>query len=294
MRGYTGRLLAVMGILLGGAAGRAADDAEAVQRQKDTARAIWKQLESDDALVLEETPHLLIFGSGALTPKQLRDLGGLLEARYRLARQALKVEPKETLWPGKLTVYLIGDRRGFNSFMRTVAKQRPNPDESSVLSVRGDQPFVAGCTPQTKGEPSLEAQVGEQVAAAVLVRRGGEGLPEWLIAGFGRATAWKAAPSATYSERMQVKKLIPGRTAVDVWDGKLDAREATLLRASLVDFLAYGPGAASFPKLVEAFKPEANGQPKTTAAALKAAKLDPADLNRKWLGFVLYGSGRGR
>jgi hypothetical protein len=288
MRGRTGRILAVLALSLSGTGVRG-DDAEALARQRDAALAAWKQLHEDEAPASEETAHLLILAPGRMTPKQLRDLGQALEARYGLARKALKLDPKETLWPGKLTVYLLGDRRAYNSFLRTIAKQRPSADESGVFSVRGDPAFVAVGPPQAKNEPSMEAQAGEQLASAVLVKKGGEGLPGWVIAGFGRATAWQAAPALHYGERTHVKKLVRGHTAPDIWDDKLSAVEAPLLRASLVDFLAYGPGAASFPKFVDAFKPDAGGRAKTMAQALKAVGYDPDRLNNAWLTWLARG-----
>jgi hypothetical protein len=62
----------------------------------------------------------------------------------------------------------------------------------------------------------------------------------------------------------------------------LDASEAAILQWSLVDFLAYGPEAAKFPKLVNGFKPD-DGQPmKTFAQALEAAEMTADKLDKSW------------
>jgi hypothetical protein len=283
-------MLVLAATLLGRDALALADDAEVVARQKQTALANWKLVYEDDSQpVLEETAHFLIYGSGSLTPKQFKDAAAALETRYKLARASLKVGAKETLWPGKLTVYLIVERRLFSTFMRTIAKQRPSTDDSGVFSLRGAESFIAACPPQTKYDPSLENQAGEQLAAAILSQRGGGALPDWLIAGFGRATSWRAAPSVHFNDRNAAKRLVKVNSLNDVWDGKLNAEEAPVLRASLVEFLAYGPGAETFPKFIEAFKPAPNGQPKTVAEALKAVRYEPERLNQRWHAWVATG-----
>src|SRR5262249_2413337 len=149
-----------------------------VKEQKETAVAIWKQMYGDEAPATEETAHFLLFGPGPMTPKQLRDLGNALEARASLARTALKIDAKEELWAGKLTVVLIDNHRHFGTFMRTVAKQRPSADVSGVFSLKAPNPYIAACPPQRKFDPTLELQAGEQLVAALVTKRGGEALPE--------------------------------------------------------------------------------------------------------------------
>jgi hypothetical protein len=286
MRCHLGLLLAMAGLCCSGTATRGDDQNDPVKKQKETASANWKQLYGEENAATEETGHLLIYGPGTMTARHLKDLGIALETRYDLARRVLKMEPKEELWPGKLAVYLLEDRKSFNTFMRTIARRRPDNDESGVFSLRDGLPFVAACHPQNKYDSGQEAQAGDQLAGAILTKKGGDSLPEWLLAGFGRATAWRAAPTVYYNQRTQARKLIKGHSAEDVWNGKLNAEEAAILRASLVDFLAFGPGAASFPQFVDGFKPAQNNQSKTTPDALKAARLEPDRLNRAWSAWV--------
>jgi hypothetical protein len=281
----------VLAAALVGTRGRAgADDTEVVARQKETAGANWKMIHEDDVQpVLEETAHFLIYGSASLTPRQFKEAATGLEARYKLARSCLKLSPKESLWPGKLTVYLIAEPRVFSTFMRTVAKRRPSTDDSGVFSLRGPQSFVAACPPQTRYDSSLENQAGEQMTAAILSQRGGGAMPNWLTTGFARATSWRTNPSASFNDRNTVKRLVKFHSSNDIWEGKLNAEEAPLLRASLAEFLAYGPGAESFPKLIEAFKPAQNGEPKPLADAFKAVRYEPERLNQRWHTWVATG-----
>jgi len=258
-------------------------------RQQETAEANWKLLFGEANAITEETAHVLIYGLATMTARQFKDLGIGLEARYTLARKALKMGPKEESWPGKIAVYLLEDAKTFHRFMRTVAKRRPDTEDSGVFGVSSDTPFVAACPPQTKHESAMDAQAGEQLAAAVLSKRGGDSIPDWLVVGFGRATAWRVAPAQYYNQRMQVKRLIKNHTAEDVWSGKLSVEEAPLLRASFAEFLAYGPGAETFPKLVDGFKPGPNGQAKSVLEAFKSVRLEPERINKAWLAFVAKG-----
>ena len=76
------------------------------------------------------------------------------------------------------------------------------------------------------------------------------------------------------------------RKASDVWGGNLDVEEATVLRASLVDYLAYGPGASKFIPFLEGFRPGENMATKTTAQALEATTIMADRLDRAWRGWL--------
>jgi hypothetical protein len=264
------------------------DDTGAAKAQKAAAYANWKRIFGNEAVpTSEETTHLLLFASAGMTEKQVKDLGTALETQYGTAFKALKLESKDALWNGKLSVYLLDERRQFNSFMRLVAKQRPESDETGTFVLRNDAPFIAAGPPQGKTEASMIMQVGEQLGAAMLSKVAGESLPDWVAAGFGRATVWRAAPyiRPVKDDRSQVRRLVTAgrRTAADVWGGTLKADEAIVLRASLLDYLAYGPGSRSFAKFIEGYLPdEGVNREKTTAEALKFARISPEGLDAGW------------
>jgi hypothetical protein len=276
-------------MLVGAGSLRAAEDSDILKQQRETARANWKMLFDNDTLAEEETTHFLLLGSQALKPRQLKEVGASLEKQLALVRPVLKIGPKEELWPGKLTVYLLEERSIFNTFMRTIARKRPSPDDSGVFSLNAP-PYIAASPPQQKYHPGLEGQAGEQLAAALLAKKCRDTLPDWLVAGFGRAILWRSAPGTYFQERTQVKKLVRSYTADDVWSGKPNAEDAALLRASLVEFLAFGPGANYFSKILDGFKPGENGQPKTTLDALKSIRADfPDTIGSTWPAWVAKG-----
>jgi hypothetical protein len=289
-------LLAVLGSAsLMSVALQAQEEAEKLAAQKKAARDNWALLEAGEA-ASQETEHLFILAPKSME-RRLKEVGGNLEKSYGMAAKAVLTKPKEELWAGKLTVYLIPEREQFTTFARRVEKRRLEEDESGSHSVDGDLPHAAAGPARVKGDPSLEHQAAAQIAAAILQQKAGAKvpLPEWLVLGFGRATVWRVAPTdkTVIGDRRLVKSFIVGkkRTAADVWNGTLESEEAGVLRASLAEFLAYGPGAAKFPALLSGFKPAENQESRTIAQALESAKLDPKAIEARWGAWAL-GSGK--
>jgi len=263
-----------------------ADDAlTTAQRQHEQALARWKRVMGEVPPIQAESAHFIVLSSSPHTAMQVKNLAATLERALTLARKPLRYEPQDEVWPGKAGVYLLDEPEQLHTFMLAVAKKRPDPDSLGVASLRRDFPFVAGCGGTEKYDPNAADQVVEQLAAAMLTSKVGRDAPDWVVSGFGRATVWHASPAAisTRSQRALARKLLAaGRSADDVWSGKLSAFEAGPLQASLVDFLAYGLGPQKFTALAEAFRPERPRQQKTAAEAFRAAGLDPTGINRVW------------
>jgi len=263
----------------------AQDAAEQLMAQKKMARDNWALLELGDP-ASHETEHLLILAPKS-TERRLKDIAVNLERSHGVAAKALQLTQEESL-PGKLTVYLLPERDQFTPFVRRVEKRRLEDNEAGSHIVDGDAPHAAASSPRSKGDPNLDHQAAVQVAAALLQHKAGAKVPvpEWLVLGFGRATAWRAMPAdkAVLNERRLARTLIASkkRTAADVWDGTLEVEEAGVLRASLAEFLAYGPGAGKFPALLIGFKPEENQDNRTIAQALESAAIDPKVIEARW------------
>jgi len=276
----------------GGAAIRAQETGDPLARQRKAAHDNWALLEAG-AGASHETEHLLMYAPKAMD-RRLKEIGGNLEKSYALAVKALQVK-KEEAWPGKLTVYLLPERDQLRSFVRRVESRRLEEEETGSHSGEADVPHAAASSPRSKGDLGIEHQAAAQVGAALLQRKAGAKvpLPDWIVLGFGRATAWRVAPAdkAVLDDRRLVKALIGGkkRTAADVWDGTLETEEAGVLRASLAEFLAYGPGAAKFPALVTGFKPGENQESRTFAQALESSGLDAKVIEARWGPWALAG-----
>ena len=289
MRGDRRAVLAVLVLLLGAAGLPAADEPDdKLAEQKKAAEANWDLLELGEP-AKHETAHLLLYGPAA-DERKLKDWGALLEKQYETARKGLGLDPKdERWWPGKLAVYLFAEREHFTTFVRRVEKRRLDAGEAGTYRVAGDLPHVAAGPPRARGEPGVEVQAAEQLAAGMLHRKVGPKVPvpDWVLSGFGRATYDRTVPAASAADRAQAARLVKaGRTAMDAW-GSLGADEAGVLQASLVDFLAYSAGPTKFLAFAAAFEPEENLEKKTAWQALDAAGIKPDALNKAWQGWAL-------
>jgi hypothetical protein len=272
------------------AAARADEAAEKLDALKKKAQASWAVLEAGEP-VLHETAHFLIVADKGLE-KRLKDIGAMLEKGETKAADALKLDPKEPLWPVKLTVYLVAEREHYTTFVRRVEKRRLEGNETGSFDVDSDEPHVIGSPPRTKNDPGVEAQAVQQLAEALLQKKAGRKVlvPGWLILGFGRATYARINPLdiGVKAERARAAELVgkQKKTGAQVWGGELDGDEESVLGFSLADYLAYGPGASKFPAIVEAFKPEENQDKKTTAQVFEALGIKGDKLDTAWKAWV--------
>jgi hypothetical protein len=263
--------------------------------QQKAALDNWAALDAGEAAT-HETEHLFIIAPRTVE-RRLKEIGGNLEKSFAVAVKALQLKPKEDLWPGRLTVYLFPERDKLATFIRRIEKRRVEEDDFGSHSIDGEIPHAAAGSARDKTNPSLEQQAGIQVAAALLQKKAGEKvlLPDWLLGGFGRATVWRALPAdkGVANDRKLAKTFIAGkkRNPPDVWNNLVEAEEAGVLRASLAEFLAYGPGAAKFPALVVGFRPGENQESRTIEQALESAGLEPKLIEARWAAWAL-GSGK--
>jgi hypothetical protein len=253
------------------------------------AQANWKNVAGDARPDHEETEHFLLYGK--VPARMLKIVGALLEREYGLARKVLGLD-QEDPWTGKVAVYFFRDRRKFTSFVRKVEKRRPEGDDLGSFVLRGDFPHLAAGPPQGSEDASAETQAGIQLATGLLTKVAERPLPDWLNIGFGRAT-WSRTltPRERTAERRRALKALVAKkaSAQDVWDGNVTGEEAVVLRGSLVDFLAYGPGRAKFRAFLEGYKSDPMQPRKNTLDALKAARIDPTQLNKRWKYWVRTG-----
>jgi hypothetical protein len=252
-----------------------------VAAQKREAQSTWAQLEIGD-FAHAETPHLLVYAPKSFTGR-LKEIGVQLEKAHAAATKSLQFKPMEDAWPGKLTVYLFADREHFASFIRRVMKRRVEADELGAYRVDDDLPLVGAASSKAMTDPKVEVQAAQQIGEALLARKAGKNVevPEWVVTGFGRATAVRAGlrPADT---PVAAKLVAAGRKAADVWGGALSADEAGILRGSLIDYLAYGGGASKFPAFVAGFQPGANMAAVATDQAFAAAGINVERVEKGW------------
>lgn len=287
MRSFQGALLAAA---LSVAA--TATQANAADELKKKTEANWEAVGGGKP-ALHETKHFVLCAPEAMA-KKLKDAGELLEKHHDKAKAALKFEigedAKGEVLPGKVVVYLFGERDHFKAFVRRIEARRLLPEETASFLAADDKLHVAVSPPRGKEGLPIEIQACEQTASLLLARRAGvrTPLPDWVSSGFGRATYYRVAPAdkVVKMDRLLATNLARKRAISDVWDGKIAADEAPALYGSLMDFLAYGPASSAFPKFVAGFQPEENQERKTAGQAFEAANLKPERIAKSWKAWV--------
>lgn len=281
------RIITLLTILTVGLLGADAQDKKELKKdtaaQKAAATANMKKAELGQPTIIE-TDNFLV--ATTLTEDKAKALGMALEKLVPVARKALQYESTEEPWKGKLTVYHLPDRREFKSFMRIVVQVQP---ESVYYDLRGDEPLIVDPVdvPSKATEADQFARTAANVAAAYLKGKGGTAnVPEWLADGFGRVVAMRAEGLnskryATY--RAAARGLASkGVRATDLW-GEGKPSGADVLAASVAEFLAFGPMAKDFPKLVTGFRSDENGNSPSVQQALEASGWkDMAALDAAW------------
>jgi hypothetical protein len=254
-------------------------------KQDEVARANWKKFVGPEPAPALETPYLLIHGT--VPNKSLKETGATLEKQMELARSALKLE--DSPWPGKLTVYLLAERPQFTALVRGLERRNPESEETGSLDIRRDQPHVIAGPPRNPTDPGAEHEAGILIAGALLAKKGGPGVPEWVVDGFGRATVMLAGPkNELMAEHRKASAAVirNKRRAKDIWEGNLSANEAGPIRASMIEYLAFSKRFSRFDQLLAGFRVEENRQNPTTLDALKAANVNPDKLNSAWQTWV--------
>jgi hypothetical protein len=256
-----------------------------------------KRLKLKGANVVE-TGDLLVWA--ALPDAKAKSLAGAAQRAVAVARENLKFDKDDTLFTGKLTVYVFAEHADLKLFIRQIEQRRPEAD-ASTQSLRGNQPHVA-VSPDagTKlGESQAMEAAATWSAAAVLNRRigvaGDSPLPQWLQIGYGRA-CFIRGESATkqVALRQKIRSVVAAKgknavTAKDIWgDAKLADRDVAA--GSLVEFLAFGPYAEKFVAFARSTKPPADSDAAPNMdEALKTLELTADQLDQAWKTWVVKG-----
>lgn len=287
--------LTVIALALSSAVAAAGDKPEVVKKQLATATANVKAAKLTVAHA--ETDHLLVFAPG--TEDKAKSAAATFEKAYTSAAKSLKVGADEKLWTGKLAVYVLPETRQFRGFLLEALKRAPQGRESYVFELRRDDPFVAAGTGlgEKPSDAEVTAEAAGLVAAAVLTAKGGTAtFPDWLLRGFGRAAHLRADGGATRLSafRTKVKGLYtktrgaPFKPAV-VYDPMATGPDVDTLTTSFVEYLAFGPEAEKFPKVVQALKPSEEAPNPTVATALAAVEWTPEAIEAGWKKWVMTG-----
>jgi hypothetical protein len=272
---------------------RADEREELAAKQKETAlKHLTKAGVANPAVV--ETADLLV--AGGFPEAKLKTMGDAVQKYYTAAFKALKFEMTDSPPKGKLTIYFFPERKQYILFVGEVQSgERVDKDERSHMDARGNDPYVAVTVLPGEKPIDLEAEASAQVPVALLQCKAGPAtLPYWMKEGFARATQMRNDPKLA-GERAKLRKMLyetkvnPSKyKAADAWAPGAEP-EKKLLAAGVMDYFAYGPGAAALPKLLGGLRDEGTGAPPKFDEALKSADLDADKLDKALKKYMLTG-----
>jgi len=265
---------------------RADEKDEMAAKQKAAAITVLKKLDVKSPAVVE-TADLLVCGN--LPEERLKAMAELMQKQYAAIMKLLKFEMTENPPKGELTVYFFPERKQYSLFVSEVVNDRLEKDERAHCSALGTEPFVAVSVLPGEKPTDLDAEATTQLAVVLLQAKAGVAkLPFWMEEGFAKAVKWRTDPRLV-GERTKARALFLAKTgkykAADAWTATAD-KDRPLIAGLVMDYLAFGPQAVNFGKLLSAFRvPEGDPKPGLDAVLmgvdLTADKLDAAV--RKWL-----------
>jgi hypothetical protein len=242
----------------------AAQDDKATANQKTAVTANLTKA-GMKKLVTAETKNIQVISS--LSESRAKAIAEAAQKNFAFAHKSLKLD--EMIWPGKLTLVVLGDPREFTSYMRVVTQTRPDPKDWFTINVRGDVPTAAVLV--EAGEKTKDAELGATastiVAAALLNKKAGTSpttgsLPEWVQLGFGKVMVVKCAGGAAMSDyRSKAKSAVVGTKSrpapsrlADVTGG-VKTKDGEILAASVIEYMMYGIEGDKFFAFAAGFKP---------------------------------------
>jgi len=260
-----------------------ADDTP-LAKQRQTADAIAKSLQLS-SIVTHETKNLIVLGT--ISDAKLKALGATLEKQYAAGVKALQFATDDPPWSGKLAVYVFNDRADYRSFVRQVEKRSPDEPELGSFRLSDEIPHAAAGPGKGKDAPTMEAQAGYQLAAALVAARAKNvPVPEWLVTGFAKATTAHAAGTSAGNRKRAARNLGLRFKASDAWNDMVPIEARQVLAVSVADFVFYGKGVPKPVDFLNGFRPDNEKPMKTPADALSASQLTPEQFDiayRKWL-----------
>jgi hypothetical protein len=88
-----------------------------------------------------ESSHVVVYAGwmGA----RAKPIAEAAEKAFEFAAKAIKVEKPDELFPGKIVVVMLPDRRQFGSFCLAITGKKPDSRESQEIRTRTEPPFAA-------------------------------------------------------------------------------------------------------------------------------------------------------
>ena len=227
-----------------------ATNEELSKKRMELATEKWRLAVPDDTAEEFETENFLVIGNvGQAT---LKEIGEIAEKQVAAITKYLRVPETGPFIKGRMTIYVFRQRFDYSEFGKMVEK-RSLPDDwyghwgYNVVDAYG------GISPPKQEEYSLEALIGQQVAATYVASMGR--VPKWFADGVGRTVASRAAPRDARVREWEnrIPSAIAASAKPDAFAGTtLQPEESAVLSYSFVKFLMTRP--AQFTALMNAIR----------------------------------------
>lgn len=275
---------------------KAKDDEAAIKKQKAGAVENLKTVKITKP-VLVETDNLLVYSE--MAEAKLKPIAEAAQKAFDRGFKDLKFGDKESVWGGKLTVYVLADRpKEYTPFVKLVAQRsgKLDGDEMQTHTLKGEPHVAVTAAPGSKTpEADLKAEAMAGVVAALADRKAGASLPTWIHQGMGKAVSYRTEGNGRLLEahRAKVKGLftkarVAGFKAADVW-GDTKVKDADTLTVSLAEYLLYGAAGDAAGKFLGGFRSTDERQEPTVMSALESAGWKADELDVAWKKWVMGG-----
>jgi hypothetical protein len=245
-----------------------------------TLEEVVKKLDLGKANIQDGKEMVLI---GTFPNDRLKSLMEIGQKSAEQAMKALKFEKDEKPFSEKLRVFILPSKGSFLTFLRSIEQRRIEGSETDSIDLRRDPPHVAILIEDAK--PGLvDTTFGNLIAAAVLRSKSSPGVvPNWFRDGFTKYVQIKGNPKVAAVDKPNQRKLVLARTrkVSDAWNHS-DPKEQVLIAASLIEFLATGPDADKFSKIVGGFRPNEDNEIPDFDGVLKTAGIGWDKLETSW------------
>jgi len=264
--------------------------------QKKSAEESIKKAELAKVAPYEST-EIVLFTSLPEAKAKLYMAGA--QKAFDSTQKVLKFDAKERLWPGKLTVYYLPERRDFTAMKRTLIPDNSEKRSTTIVRVRGPEPFILIGADQgvKKADTEIIAEMGETVAEAMIDHRAGVNpgtfdLPNWFRNGFSKAIVLRAEGNAAKlaAHRNKLKLLFAKANlakfkASDSWAGTSN-KDTDTLNTSLVEYFIFGMEPGKFDRFILGMKPNEQGNLPSIDQALEGLELKADSLDTGWKAWV--------
>ncbi|MCA9113625.1 MAG: hypothetical protein KDA79_00965, partial [Planctomycetaceae bacterium] len=233
---------------------------EFAQLRRDRSDEQWKKVLSRENPRIVESADFFVYGN--VSGDRLEEIDVLAREHAKSLRSMFS-EKSDRLWKGKLTIFVMKDRFGYEEFNQVINGRRAPRDMAghAIVTPTFEDAYVVvqdtGDT-STADTPGLKALLTDHLTGAFLMRNGTK-LPDWIVRGTGLALAGAAVPNDPYLAAVgdgagEIVARQADRPANIFSDGQFSPSETSTVGYALVKYLLQGGGPAKFGRLIRSLQ----------------------------------------